>query len=239
MTDSSTHPLANSNAFCIDCAYPLNQLEPTTRRCPECGRTFDPADPWSMITARPIPDSLRWSLRPARWLYPAVRLVVILGLLADVPLAGFVIHAWILLGLIWLPVGIVYFIRRRLRAWVVWHYHQDAAMRDADREQILRSRRLIVVAILLLLFRVPFYAAFLPSLHWLNKVAHEEYAIKPYDSPRPTYTFIGLMPVVELRVGLGGVTLFTGLGALAYRETFDDKHWWELPKYSTSRFLPW
>jgi hypothetical protein len=225
-----------TSAFCIDCAYPLTQLEAATRRCPECGRAFNPIDPATVIINRSIPDSMRWALRPARWLYPAVRVVVILALLADVFLAGVIVHAWIMLGLIWLPLGIIYYAQRKLRSWVVWHYRQSRALLKVDNDQKRRSRQLLTLTVILLLFRVPFYAVFLPSLHWLNKVAHEEYAVRPYDSYRPRLTFIGLMPVYELSVNFGGVTIFTGLGQLDYHETFDNKHWWE---FRDLVGLPW
>src|SRR5207248_1670103 len=137
-------------AFCIDCHYPLRQLAPTTRNCPECGRLFDPNDPWSMNVARPIPRNLRWSLRPVRWLYPTVRVVVILALIADIPLGGFIRSAWLALALLWLPVGLAYYLRRALRRWVVWHYQQNRELLVADQDQIRRSRRLMALAALLL-----------------------------------------------------------------------------------------
>lgn len=238
MTDQRDQPIAAvaPDAFCIDCAYPLNQLESATRRCPECGRAFNPIDPATVIVNRSIPDGIRWALRPARWLYPTVRAVVIVVLLADVFLAGVIVHAWIALGLIWLPVGIGYYLRRKLRSWVVWHYRQNRALLKVDNHQKLRSRQLIALTVILLLFRVPFYAVFLPSLHWLNKVAHDEYAVKPYDSPRPKLTVIGLMPVSEVTVDFSGATIWTGLGAISYHETYDDKHWWEFGDQSR---LPW
>jgi len=34
---------AATDRFCLDCGYPLNQLD--RARCPECGRLFDIADP--------------------------------------------------------------------------------------------------------------------------------------------------------------------------------------------------
>ena len=90
--------LQTDEAFCIDRHYPLRQLAPTTRNCPECGRPFDPNDPASMNVRRPIPRTLRWSLRSVRWLYPAVRVVVIIALIADVPLGGVIRSAWLALA---------------------------------------------------------------------------------------------------------------------------------------------
>jgi hypothetical protein len=49
-------------ALCIACNYPLRGLSST--RCPECGREFDPADPWTMETRRPVPQYQRWLVDP-------------------------------------------------------------------------------------------------------------------------------------------------------------------------------
>jgi hypothetical protein len=162
--------------------------------------------------------------------------VVILAMIADVFEAGVVPIACLTLAFLWLPVAVLFVLRRRLRHLVVWRYRQDPAPLLGDRDQIRRSRRLVGVALTLLLLRVPFYVVFLPSLHWLNQVAHEEYAIKPMDSPRaqmvcPRYRVIGLMPVMWFHVDFGGVTFNTGLGFMTYKETYDDKHWWEFPSW--------
>jgi hypothetical protein len=237
-----TTPTLERLAFCINCAYPLNQLAPATRNCPECGRAFDPNDPWSMNMERPIPQSMRWALRPARWLYPAVRIVVILALLTSVLLAGAIGYAWVALGCIWLPVGLAYFVRRSLRRYVIVRYRQDPDLLRTDHAQLRASRCLMLIAIVLLFFRVPFYAFFLPSLHWLNQRGHFEYAVRPYDAPRAHPILVGLLPVREIHVDFGGATFDTWLGGLHYYESDDGKRTWtrrSTPEYDPFEYLPW
>jgi predicted amidophosphoribosyltransferase len=53
--------------LCKSCHYPLKQL--TERRCPECGREFDPDDPSTFDTPRSKQERL------------AFRLLVISGLI--------------------------------------------------------------------------------------------------------------------------------------------------------------
>lgn len=43
---------------CLTCGYPLERLDKDARRCPECGRAFDPEDPKTFLSplpARPAP----------------------------------------------------------------------------------------------------------------------------------------------------------------------------------------
>ena len=60
-------------AFCIGCGYRLNHLE--SRKCPECGRGFDPADARTMSLGRPLRGWQRWLLGPVSW--PVVTLAVV------------------------------------------------------------------------------------------------------------------------------------------------------------------
>ena len=72
---STTAPAA---ARCLDCGYVLDHLD--ARRCPECGRGFDPRDP---ATYTRKPPRVTWRL----WL-PGVGLAVGTGLLAWFVLLG-------------------------------------------------------------------------------------------------------------------------------------------------------
>ena len=97
------------------------------------------------------------------------------------------------------------------------------------------------LAALLILFRVPFYLVFLPSLPALNKCAHEEYAVKPFDAPRPAHMLVGLIPVRAVYVHVGGVTFDTWVGSLTYHEYDDAPHWWTLdaPPDDPLERVPW
>jgi len=55
-----------SVARCIDCNYPLFRI--ASKRCPECGREFDPEHPGTMnLVGRPIGRIERFILRPKLW----------------------------------------------------------------------------------------------------------------------------------------------------------------------------
>jgi hypothetical protein len=49
-------------ALCLGCNYPLRGLREF--RCPECGREFDPDDPWTMNIGRPMPPLVRRLIAP-------------------------------------------------------------------------------------------------------------------------------------------------------------------------------
>src|SRR5687767_11054865 len=70
----SEHPSAPPAGLCLGCNYPLRGL--ASRRCPECGRRFDPKEPASINPGRPIGRIGRWMLRPVG------RGTVLLGLAA-------------------------------------------------------------------------------------------------------------------------------------------------------------
>src|SRR4051812_19902528 len=50
---------------CWGCDYSLAQID--SRRCPECGRAFDPADERSINYGRPVGGVLRWMTRGVGW----------------------------------------------------------------------------------------------------------------------------------------------------------------------------
>ena len=56
----------NEPGRCWACGYPLHGLG-ESRRCPECGRPFDPADPRSTNPRRHPRLLTRWALSPVSW----------------------------------------------------------------------------------------------------------------------------------------------------------------------------
>ena len=52
--------------FCIACGYPLRRIP--SRRCPECGRPFDPNDARTVSVGRPLRRWQRALLRPVGWI---------------------------------------------------------------------------------------------------------------------------------------------------------------------------
>ena len=64
--------------LCLDCDYPLHDLP--TRRCPECGRPFDPAVAPSLNAGPPLGPWRRLILRPVGWPTFAAAAVPLAGL---------------------------------------------------------------------------------------------------------------------------------------------------------------
>src|SRR5580698_3388294 len=66
-------PTPIDSAFCLACGYPLKNLP--SARCPECGRSFDPADGRTMSLGRPLRPCQRRLLQPMGW--PTISLAVL------------------------------------------------------------------------------------------------------------------------------------------------------------------
>src|SRR5438132_7543943 len=56
---------APSEALCLGCNYPLRGLPES--RCPECGRVFDPREPWTMNAGRPMGRVASFWFSPVGW----------------------------------------------------------------------------------------------------------------------------------------------------------------------------
>jgi hypothetical protein len=63
MTLTDEHGVVEGS--CWECGYALRGL--ASRRCPECGRAFDPADPTTMNTGQVVGPVTRWLMSPPGW----------------------------------------------------------------------------------------------------------------------------------------------------------------------------
>lgn len=157
-------PLARRTpvALCLDCDYPLNGL--LSHACPECGREFNPADPSTMNLWRPLGHAGRLILRPVG--LPTV--AVILALLAPAfwwatdPQLYYMVFEYILAGAMLAAVGIVQFFRS-LPKWILLARLGQSAAPANDRLHWRVIWRVSVVAVLLVVFKVPMRLAFLAS----------------------------------------------------------------------------
>ena len=59
---ASTEQESTHLGACWECGYSLRGLD--SRRCPECGRPFDPADPTTMNMGRNVGPVSKWLMRP-------------------------------------------------------------------------------------------------------------------------------------------------------------------------------
>jgi hypothetical protein len=96
-------------AFCLACGYPLRAL--TRPRCPECGHGFNPQDPATFASGRPLGPPRRLMLRPIGW--PLLLLACAAALVTlrsgMTPQVDSDILAYGVLA--WLGVGLLYLIR--------------------------------------------------------------------------------------------------------------------------------
>ena len=106
--------------LCLGCNYPLMDLPP--HRCAECGRDFDPADPETVNTGRPVPAHAAWAVGPISWPVYGVALAGAGGLLwrARLPAQPFSWSAPVLWG--WLAVAAVWLAWPLVRRAVLGHY---------------------------------------------------------------------------------------------------------------------
>ncbi len=106
--------------LCLDCNYPLMDLPP--HRCAECGRAFDPGDPQTVNTGRPVPGYASWAVGPISWPVYAAALAGVGVTLwrARLPVQPFswaspVVWGWVAVAAVWLAWPAV-------RAAVLHHY---------------------------------------------------------------------------------------------------------------------
>ena len=206
---------------CLDCGYRLDHIPST--RCPECGRTFDPADPATTSSTRAWRQIERWSLGPSRILRPLVLIGTWIGIIASILLTGSRGISLLVLCLIFTFISVAYLPKKVIRWFTVRLHGMPRELLKVDRRTIWKCRRAFLIAGLLIVLRLPFLACFFASLPFLQRSALYEYEVAPATSERPTNTFIGLFPVQEVDVHYGGVSYHIyGGGALLYSE-FPDR----------------
>ena len=114
-------------ALCLGCNYPLRGLR--DNRCPECGRRFDPDDPWTMNIGRPMPPLVRRLISPpARpaWIVFFLAIGAILWGTAWLPGGPFVLLG----GMVLLALNVVYRgVRLSISLALARRYHQPIPRR--------------------------------------------------------------------------------------------------------------
>ena len=140
-------------ALCLGCNYPLRGLrEP---RCPECGRAFDPDDPWTMNIGRPMPPVVRRLIRPpgrAAWIVFFVAIGAMLWGSAWLAGGQFVLIG----GTFLLAVNVVYRgVRLVISGVLARRYLQPIPRRPGLSDNPFASTFILIVLGLLLYFDLP------------------------------------------------------------------------------------
>ena len=203
--------------LCLDCNYSLRGLY--ARRCPECGRHFDPGDPSTMNMGKPHGRLARAWMRPVRGLVAAsTTLTVAVILYSAWQPARLDLLVWI--GIFYVVVGLPAWLFARVRRFVVKRYRQPLSLLHVDRAAHRRARMIFAAAALLLLMRLPFRAAFFASYWFLDNLAVHHYAQMPMgEASGPIGRLAGLFYVEHIDVEPSGATVRLPTGAtLVYRD---------------------
>jgi hypothetical protein len=230
-----------ADAHCLSCNYPLSHLP--TPRCPECGRPFDPADPFTMNVGRPLSPLALRILAPARWPKPLAYTLASLLTLWSLLLPGYGPYLCIFLALGYAAIlslsilhSILKFITRRI-------YRQLKPRPNPDRPHLARARIAVLIAFALLWFELPFRAVFLVSRPSLEHLAVHQLDEVPYDTPYPVTRLCGLLPAritsvetrqVSLRLLAGGRLVYSPDDTPPYSWTHPTRlarHWYALAFY--------
>ena len=140
-------------ALCLGCNYPLRGLHES--RCPECGRAFDPDDPWTMNIGRPMPPLARALIAPparAAWTVFFLAIGAILWGAAWLAGGQFVLMA----GMFLLALNVVYRgIRLLISGLLARRYRQPIPRRPGLFGNPLASTFILIALGLVLYFGLP------------------------------------------------------------------------------------
>ena len=203
------------DASCIGCGYQLRGL--SERRCPECGRAFDPGDPRTMNVGRTLGPIARRLLAPVgrpTWRLHALAVAAFLWGWAWLP-GALVVSAYALLLL--LALYAYRFIRLLLREVTMWQYRQPRGRFPA----MVAARYAPALTLLILFTCVAFNLPLRMTLRVSTWIAGDDlwrmYAVEPMPAGTLGPRFVGLMyadsihvtPVgIWIRVANGGSVVY-------------------------------
>lgn len=184
-------------AWCLGCDYPLAGLD--SKRCPECGREFDPHDLVSYNSDRPLTRLDRIALSPTGW--PTITAIVApclwvlyLGVHPGTSLSLIKFYLTVLLCLV---LGVILGCRTSFRAWIP--PSRLARKNFTRRDQWLCAT--VALTCILMWLNVPLRVAFLTARPELDRlVARIQSGTIP-------------SPVTNDRAGIYSVSTGTAYGA--------------------------
>jgi hypothetical protein len=180
-------------------------------RCPECGRSFDPANPESFNQGKAMGPLARGLLGPAPWHGWLIRAYCIAALIGS---AIYPLNRWSAIALFivfWILLNVPHALREGLRSIVVKRYRQPAASAQIDAAMTRRAWRWALCTGLLVLTQAPLCLALAISYPWLEPLARERYERMPFatvnSTPLPRHQY-GLFRVMRVDVNTYGVDLY-------------------------------
>jgi hypothetical protein len=193
-------------ALCLGCNYPLRDLD--TRRCPECGRAFDPDDPTTFNPGRPLDALARAVLAPSGTLARAIMWsLAALGVLGPAWLAPSNMTAtlWLLL---WGGFVFACWYRSGLRVAVIRNHGLPQTFLHVDRRFRRQTRVVFAIVAVLVITRAPFVLALWLSRPSLDPLARNIFTELPADVQPP------------IRPGLRGLVMVRRVDATTTTVTF-------------------
>jgi hypothetical protein len=219
--------------LCLGCGYDLRGIQ--ARKCPECGRGFDPDDPWTMKVRRPPP---RWAMRlggRTRWISSAsIPLTGILILGNALFISTLELLWWFFI--FWMVVATPYLLRAAFRWLLIIHWRQPREILNADSAARKHIAIVFLVSGVLLYFEIAPMLTFWIGRYWLE--SHAATICRNYGSFQPPgdLRFYGLLPAKPVRALKIEVDFEVGFGAVTYlpfqlEDSFDwthgmDRHHW-------------
>jgi hypothetical protein len=218
------------HALCLHCNYSLRQL--TVARCPECGQSFDPADPLTMRDPTQPGGFELWARRratrvgrPCRWIWPATLVATAWVATMSISSLGSVTVPLFLLSLAFVAIGMPYAFRQAIRAYLVARGHLPAEILAVDRLRVRKARCAFVLTALAVAIRAPLYVGFFVSLPALDRSARYEWNVRPDGDPRPESMWIGVIRIHRITTDGNGVNFITGdTMSISYQPENRDRH---------------
>jgi hypothetical protein len=190
------------NALCLDCNYPLGNLPAS--RCPECGRDFDPRNPATFNSARPLNALDRTLLAPVGpFTFAAAGLPC--AAMLHLSLNSGIYYLWLyalFLFLMCCVVAAAVGVRLLLRAVVP----PAGVPRPRDRRRVVAIGAATAVTCALVIAQVPLRIAFLCSRPQLDRLVADVRSGKVAEPVTPRRA--GLFTVASSSSYGGGDTLF-------------------------------
>jgi hypothetical protein len=200
---------------CLDCGYRVDNLP--ERRCPECGREFDPADPDTTSSGatglrRWLENYRRNVGRPTRWLVPASLTICILSFVVNAIYLGDFGWAFLALAAGHLALLVGYWVRWETRQGMVVTNRLPASVMKIDAERLRRVGCAALWGALILGWRLPAKIAFVACLPALNRAVSDAQHMPPANTTMGSVAMLGPFPVRSALLGHGGADfeLLTG-----------------------------
>jgi hypothetical protein len=190
--------------ICLGCNYPLRGLP--SRRCPECGREFDPDEPPTMNMGRPLTLLARVLLGPTGWPTVCLAIAPVLWLVWIARNPGMYYLLLNIFAAILFGVGsaFVMCVRLGLRMATATSFGQPQRP-PGIREGATAA--IVVLVVLAVVFRMPLYLGFL-----LSKSALDEFRRDLVEHPtaaRPPVQWVGVYRMdTNMRTRQDGVLQF-------------------------------